>query len=262
MSQAELPLNGSVAVITGAGGGLGRGLTEAFARAGAAVVCQDLREDAAQACADAIATLGPSEPMVWACDVTDSAAVEAMFDEAWSRYGVVDVLVNNAGVQSTPGDGSPDLVGLPQLAAMTDGAWSMMIDVHLTGAFYCSRAMVRRLLEAQRGGSITSIGSIVAMGGVGPIHYAAAKGGIIALMRAIAQSGGRHGIRANTICPGMISTPMTDALPADQEYVRKRTPLGRIGQPSDIAALSVFLAGEGSFITSQTLSPNGGYIST
>jgi 3-oxoacyl-[acyl-carrier protein] reductase len=195
--------------------------------------------------------------------VTDAAAVEAMFTAATERYGPVDVLVNNAGVQSTPGDGSPDATGIEQFVAMSDGGWASMLDIHVNGAFYCSRAMIRRLLEAERGGSIICMSSIVAIGGAGPIHYATAKAALHGLVRSIARNGGPHGIRANAIAPGMISTPMTDALPADQEWVRRRTPLGRIGQPEDVAALAVYLAGdESSFVTGQSISPNGGMLTT
>jgi NAD(P)-dependent dehydrogenase (short-subunit alcohol dehydrogenase family) len=242
-------LDGKVAVITGAGGGLGREMALTFAREGAAVVCQDLREDAASAAAEAVG--GSSVP--WACDVADAAAIEAMFDEATARLGVVN----------TPGDGGPDVLGMDQLLGMTDAAWRTMLDVHATGAFFCTRAMVRRLLEAGRGGSIVCTASISALSGVGPIHYTAAKAAVIGFVRTIAFWGGPHGIRANAICPGMIRTPMTEGRPADEEFIRRRTPLKRIGTPDDVAPLAVYLASdESSFVTAQTISPNGGIIAT
>jgi len=253
-------LDGKTALITGAGGGIGRALAVAFAREGAAVVCHDLDEAAARTTAEAIA--GP-EPLVWACDVTDSAAVDAMVGAAWERLGPVDVLVSNAGVERTPGDGSPDLSGLGQLAGMSDEGWRAMLDIHVTGGFFASRAVVRRLLEASRPGSLVFMSSIVGIGGAGTPHYAAAKAALLGLMRSIARNGGPHGIRANAIAPGMISTPMTDALPDAQEWVRRRTPLGRIGTTEDVAALAVYLAGdESGFVTGQTISPNGGFLTS
>lgn len=255
-------LHAKTALITGAGGGLGRAMAVAFAREGAAVVCQDLREDTAQETAEAVTATG-ARALAWACDVSDSGGVENMLDAATERLGLVDVLVNNAGVQSTPGDGYPDATGIQQLVAMTDSAWASMLAIHLTGSFNCSRAVVSRLLDAEHGGSLVFMSSIVGIGGAGPIHYAAAKAGLQGLMRSIARAGGPNGIRANAIAPGMISTPMTDALPDDQEWVRRRTPLGRIGTPDDVAALAVYLAGdESSFVTGQTISPNGGMLAS
>jgi 3-oxoacyl-[acyl-carrier protein] reductase len=251
-------LGGKVAVITGAGGALGRELALAFASEGAAVVCQDVREDAATLTARSVtAAGGTAEPA--ACDVTDSAAIEQLFDTAAARFGVVDVLVNNAGVENTPGDASGDKVGIEQLAAMGDDGWRAMLEINLTGAFICSRAMIRRLLDAERGGSIICIASIVPLTGYGPVHYAAAKAGMIGMVRNIAVSGGDRGIRANAIAPGMLKTPMSDARPAEQEFVRRRTPLRRLGLPADITPLAVYLASdESSFVTAQTITANGG----
>ena len=255
-------LDGKVAVITGAGGGLGGAMVLACAREGAAVVCQDLREEAAHASADAVIAAGGAA-LAWACDVTDSAAIEEMFDAASAQLGTVNVLVNNAGVQHVPGDGGPELSGLAQLAAMTDESWRAMLDIHLGGAFFCSRAMISRLLDSGDGGggSIICISSIAPLTGYGPIHYSAAKMGLIVFVRSLAVYGGRQGIRANAICPGMIITPMTAAEAENQEWMRKRTPLGRVGLPEDIAPLVVYLASdESSFVTAQSISPNGGVV--
>ena len=249
--------------MTGAAGGLGRAIAIAFAREGAAVVCHDLDGRAAQATADAVAETGAPAPLAWACDVTDAEGMEAMIGVAWERYGAVDVLVSNAGVQSTPGDGYPELTGIEQLAAMGDDAWRAMLEIHVNGGFYASRAVVRRLLDSSRPGSLIFMSSIVGIGGAGSVHYATAKAGLLGLMRSIARNGGPHGIRANAIAPGMISTPMTDALPDDQEWVRRRTPLGRIGTTEDVAGLALYLASdESGFVTGQTISPNGGFLTS
>jgi 3-oxoacyl-[acyl-carrier protein] reductase len=121
--------------------------------------------------------------------------------------------------------------------------------------------MVRHLLACGQPGSIICISSITPMTGYGPLHYSAAKAGLIGFVRTLAVYGGRHGIRANAICPGMILTPMTAEEPANVEWMRRRTPLKRIGAPDDIAPLVVYLASdESSYVTAQSISPNGGVI--
>jgi 3-oxoacyl-[acyl-carrier protein] reductase len=253
-------LDDKVAVVTGAGGGLGRAMSVAFAREGAAVVCQDLVDTAAKATADEITATPGGRAIAWACDVTDSGAIDAMFDAASEQLGVVDVLVNCAGVDRTPGDGFED--GGFQLNHMSDDAWKRMLDIHLNGAFYCSRAMTRRLVDAQRGGSIICVSSIAGLAGWGPPHYATAKAGLLGLVRSLARFGGGFGIRANAICPGVIDTAMTQGVPAPMiDGLKMLTPLGRVGEPADIAAAAVYLAGdESSFVTGQALSPNGGLV--
>jgi 3-oxoacyl-[acyl-carrier protein] reductase len=257
-------LDGKVAVVTGAGGGLGRAMSTRFAREGASVICQDLDEPSLKATVDAIAASGGPEAMPWVCDVAESAAIDAMFAAADERYGLVNVLVNCAGVDRTPGDGSgPD--GMPtelQVTVMSDAGWQRMLDIHLNGAFYCTRAMVRRLVEAEQGGSIICISSIAALAGWGTVHYSAAKGGLLGFVRSLARFGGPLGIRANAICPGVIDTPMVARVsPEAIAGLKMLTPLGRLGTPDDIASAALYLAGdESSFVTGQAISPNGGLV--
>jgi 3-oxoacyl-[acyl-carrier protein] reductase len=253
-------LDGKIAVVTGAGGGLGRETSVRFAQEGARVVCQDLDEGAAKATADAIASAGGPDTLVWSCDVSDSTAIDAMFAAATDRLGVVDVLVSNAGVDHTPGDAFED--GGVQLALMSDAGWQRMLDIHLNGAFYCSRAMVRGLVEAKRGGSIICMSSVAGTSGWGPVHYATAKAGLLGFVRSIARMLGGLGIRANAICPGVIDTAMTRNIPSAMiDGLRLLTPLGRVGEPADIAAAAVYLAGdESAFVTGQAISPNGGLV--
>ena len=257
-------LEGKVAVVTGAGGGLGAAMSLRFAEEGAAVVCQDLDEAAALRTVYAIGELGARPASAWACDVSDSSAINAMFDAARADHGVVDVLVNCAGVDRTPGDGSRDgNVGSDvQVALMSDEGWQRMLDIHLNGAFYCTRAFVAGLVEAEQRGSMICISSIAGLAGWGPVHYATAKAGLLGLVRSVARFCGPHGIRANAICPGVIDTPMSASVaPQMIAGLKMLTPLGRIGEPADVAAAAVYLASdESGFVTGQTLSPNGGLV--
>jgi 3-oxoacyl-[acyl-carrier protein] reductase len=256
-------LGGKIAVVTGAGGGLGRAISMSFAAEGASVACQDLDPGAVKETVDAIAAAGGPEAMDWVCDVTDSSAINDMFDAVDRRYGMATVLVHCAGVARTPDDGSDVHSGDgTQITAMSDAGWQRMLDIHLTGAFYCTRAMMRRLVDAKQGGSVIVISSIAGLAGWGPVHYAAAKGGLLGFIRSLARFCGPLGIRANAICPGVIDTPMTQVVPAQYlEGLKLLTPLGRIGTPDDIAAAAVYLASdESSFVTGQALSPNGGLV--
>ncbi len=134
-----------------------------------------------------------------------------------------------------------------------------MLDIHLNGAFYCTREALRRMLPA-RAGSVIQMSSIAALSGMGVAHYATAKAGLLGLTRALAREVGPRGIRVNAICPGVVDTPMTAAVPAPLvEMMVGQTPLRRLGEPEDIAATAVYLASDDSkFLTGQTLSPNGG----
>jgi 3-oxoacyl-[acyl-carrier protein] reductase len=248
---------GRVVVVTGAGSGLGRAMSEAFAAEGARVVATDLREDTAH---ETVAKLAGKDHLALGGDVSDVAAVERGFEQVEKRYGRIDALVNNAGVDRLPGDGFDQLMkGGLQIVHMEDQAWSRMLAIHLNGAFYCARAAARRMVPAKRG-AIVNIASIAGLAGLGPIHYATAKGGLLGFTRSLARELARFGIRVNAICPGAIDTPMTRAVP---EFalagIKALTPLGRLGEPHEIAAAALFLASDdASFVTGQWLSPNGG----
>jgi 3-oxoacyl-[acyl-carrier protein] reductase len=188
------------------------------------------------------------------------AAVERGFDEVEKRYGRVDVLVNNAGVDRLPGDGFDVLMqGGAQITAMADEAWSRMLAIHLNGAFYCARAAARRMVPAKRG-AIVNISSIAGLAGLGAIHYATAKGGLLGFTRSLARELARFQIRVNAVCPGAIDTPMTRAVPeAALKGIERMTPHGRLGEAHEIAAAVLYLASDdASFVTGQALSPNGG----
>jgi NAD(P)-dependent dehydrogenase (short-subunit alcohol dehydrogenase family) len=252
-----MKLEGRVACVTGGGSGLGRAMSEAFAREGASVAVNDLDAATAEA---TVASLAGEGHLAIPGDVADSAAVTAMFERIASRYGRLDVLVNNAGVDRTPGDAYEKLMETgSQLPHMTDQAWRKMLAIHLDGGFFCSREASKIMIPA-KSGSIINLSSIAGLAGMGPVHYATAKGGLLGMTRSLARELGRQNIRVNAICPGAIDTPMTAKL---SEPIRKgllmATPLGRVGRADEIAALALFLACDDSaFITGQAISPNGG----
>jgi 3-oxoacyl-[acyl-carrier protein] reductase len=254
-----MKLAGRVAFVTGGGSGLGRAIAQVFAREGAAVAVYDLRGEAAK---ETVAGLAGKGHLALAGDVSDAAAVAAAFAELDAAHARLDVLVNNAGVDRLPGDGFDQMLKSgSQLLHMSDEAWTRMLAIHLNGAFFCTREAVRRMLPAGSG-SIIHMSSVAGLSGLGPVHYATAKAGLLGLTRSLARELGRRGIRVNAICPGAIDTPMTAAI---GENLRKAllavTPLGRLGTPDEIAALALFLASDdGGFVTGQAISPNGGIV--
>ncbi|MGH0028298.1 MAG: SDR family NAD(P)-dependent oxidoreductase [Myxococcota bacterium] len=247
-----------IAFVTGGGSGLGRAIAEAFAAEGAAVAVFDLRGDAAQ---QTIEALPGSGHLALAGDVSDAAAVAAAFDRVDQTHGRLDVLVNNAGVDRLPDDGHEQMMTTGYSTEhMSDEAFVRMQAIHLHGAFFCTREAVRRMVPAGRGGSILNMSSIAGLGGFGAVHYCTAKAGLLGLTRSLARELGRAKIRVNAICPGAIDTPMTQGM---SEGILKgltaATPLQRMGTAQEIAALALFLASDdGSFITGQAVSPNGG----
>ncbi len=270
-----MKLQDRVALITGAGSGIGRAIALLFAEQGARVVANDIALPAAE---QTVAAMKPGQGRAVRADVADSAQVRAMFEEIGRAGGRLDVLVNNAGIARAPGE---DVEGRLQRSearlgellspegitthwditqAMSDDVWRRMIAVHLDGTFFCTREALR-LMSGQDRGVIINISSVAGLTGleVAP-HYSAAKGGILAFTRAVAREVASRNIRVNAICPGFIDTPMTEALgPVRRLMITRQTPLGRWGEPRDIAATALFLASDdAAFFTGQWLSPNGG----
>jgi 3-oxoacyl-[acyl-carrier protein] reductase len=250
-----MKLAGRVAFVTGGGSGLGRAIAQAFAREGARVAVNDLVGSAAK---ETVAALAGDGHLALAGDVTDSARVAEMFAEVERAHGRLDVLVNNAGVDHVPGDGLEDMAR-SQILHMGDEGWTRMLAIHLNGAFFCAREAVRRMLPANSG-SIINMSSIAGLGGLGTLHYSTAKAGLLGFTRSLARQVGRQGIRVNAICPGAIDTPMSRRIPEPMmKGLLMLTPLGRVGQPEEIAALALYLASDdGAFVTGQAISPNGG----
>jgi NAD(P)-dependent dehydrogenase (short-subunit alcohol dehydrogenase family) len=256
-----MKLDGRVALITGGGGGLGRATALVLAGEGAAVIVNDVNRDAAEATA---AACGASSAALVA-DVSDSAAVKAMFDEITSRWGRLDVLVNNAGISSLA-DGpeataTTDAPPVPEILALRDEAWHRMLRVHLDGTFFCTRGAVR-LMAARGKGSIICISSIAGLAGIGPLHYSTAKGGILGFVRSLARQLGPLGIRINAVCPGAIDAGMTKLHDREEvEAYLPLIPLGRLGEADEIGRAVLYLASDdSSYTTGQWLSPNGGAV--
>jgi NAD(P)-dependent dehydrogenase (short-subunit alcohol dehydrogenase family) len=245
-------LDGKVAVVTGGGGGLGSLAARAFAAAGADVVLVGRTAEKLRATEEAVRGAGRRAAAIVA-DVTRSADVNRMVEQAVGAFGRVDLLLNNAGVTS------------PKTAVeMTDDDWHRIMDTSATGAFYCSRA-VAPVMMRQREGCIISVGSILSTRGMAKrTAYSAAKAAVMNLTRALALELGPHGIRVNAIAPTVIVTDLNRELVRTQpqlyQAVLDRTPLGRLGEPEDIAGALVFLASPAArFITGQTLFIDGGY---
>jgi NAD(P)-dependent dehydrogenase (short-subunit alcohol dehydrogenase family) len=240
-----------VALITGAGSGLGREMALLFAREGAYVVINDIDPEAGERTSEEI---GDAAIFV-AGDVSDDASVKGIFDAVRESHGRLDVSVHNAGVMDPRDEGVTDT---------PLDVWQRVLDINLTGVFLCCRHAVPLMLDTEGNSSLINIASFVAlMGAASPqIAYTASKGGVLAMTRELAVVYARHGIRANAICPGPIRTPLLEYLISDEDKRRNRLnhiPAGRFGEPSDIANAAVYLASdESDWVTGTEFNVDGG----
>ena len=244
-----MKLKDKVAVVTGAGSGLGRAIALRFAEEGARIVVAELNEATAQETLKQVHGKG-REAFAVTTDVSDAGSVASLFKSLDERDWSVDILVNNAGNadQMTP------------THEMTDEGWFSIINVHLTGTFYCTREALRRMLP-HGGGVIVNIASAAGQRGLpGACSYTAAKGGIIAFTKGVAQEYAAHGVRVNCIAPGWIETPILEKLPDElRAGAAQMVPLARIGKPEEVASTALFLASDdSSYFIGQVLNPNGG----
>ena len=243
-----MSLNGQVALVTGATRGIGKAIALALARDGATVVGTATSEAGAATISEYLAAAGVAGRGT-VLNVTDAAGVDALLAEIEKREGPIAVLVNNAGITQDN-----------LLLRMKDAEWDAVLDTNLKSVFRLSRGVLRGMMKA-RYGRIVNITSVVgASGNPGQVNYSAAKAAIGGLTRSLAQEIGSRGITVNCVAPGFIDTDMTRALPeAAREALLGRIPLGRLGQPEDIAAAVAFLASrEAGYVTGATLHVNGG----
>ncbi len=247
-------LEGKVAVVTGAGGGIGKGIVLRLAEEGADAVLADLDPEAARRVAEQVLALG-RRALVVATDVSDSESVAGLVRGTLAWAGRIDILVNNAGVEF-----------LRPVFEISEAEWDKTLDVNLKGAWLCSQAVARAMVEAGGRGKIINIGSILSeMPVPGEPHYAASKGGILMLTRALALDLAPYEINVNAIGPGVIRNGLSSkgclSDPASAERVRVGIPLRRFGSPRDIGHAVVFLASEeASYVTGAMLYVDGGVI--
>jgi 3-oxoacyl-[acyl-carrier protein] reductase len=245
---------GKVAVVTGGAQGIGAATARRLAEEGAVVAVVDLTAERAQSTVEEISAQGGTA-RAYGCDVADEEAVAATFAQVVEDLGGLHILVNNAGITRDN-----------LLFKMPKSDWDAVLAVNLTSAFNCSQAAQRYMVK-QNYGKIVSLSSRSALGNRGQANYAAAKAGIQGLTATLAIELGRYNINVNAVAPGYIATAMTAATAErvgttperHQELVAERTPLGRVGQPEEIASVVAFLASDdASYVSGQTLYVNGG----
>jgi 3-oxoacyl-[acyl-carrier protein] reductase len=238
-------LTGMTALVTGASGGIGSAVAKALAAQGARVALSGTREDALKAVAADL----PHDPVILPCNLGDREAVDGLIPWAIEALGQLDILVNNAGVTRD------NLV-----MRMKDEEWDDVIRINLEAAFRLIRAASKPMMKARFGRIITITSVVGATGNPGQANYAASKGGLTAMSKALAQELASRSITVNCVAPGFITSPMTDGLPeAQKEALLSRIPLGALGEGTDIAAGVVYLASrDAGYVTGQTLHINGG----
>ena len=244
-------LTGKVALVTGASRGIGQAAAIELAKAGADIIVNFIGNEAvAQETVEAIEALGRKAIKIKA-NVGDADDVQAMVDEAHATFGHIDILVNNAGITRD---------GL--LIRMKDSDWDEVLNINLKGVYLVTKA-VAKLMVKQRAGRIINMTSVSGVtGNVGQANYAAAKAGVIGFTKTCAKELAARGITVNAIAPGFIETAMTDVLPEKiKEGIAATVPLGRMGQPEEIAGVVAFLASDfASYITGQVLNVDGGMV--
>ncbi len=243
-------LENKVALITGAGSGIGRETAVMFAKEGAKMVIGDVNEQGGLETVAEIKAAG-GDGYFAKLDVTNKAQVRQVIKDAVDKYGRLDVLINNAGITQDA-----------FLTKMTDDQWAKVINVNLSGVFFCSQAAAE-VMMAQGSGVIINASSIVGLeGNIGQVNYSATKAGLIGMTKTLAKELGRKGVRVNAVAPGFIRTPMTAAVPDKiLEMMKEKTPLLRLGETKDIAYAYLYLASdEANFVNGAILSVDGGLV--
>ncbi len=242
-------LEGKVAIVTGAGRGLGKGIAVKLAKEGAKVIVSDVATDNAEECVKEIRDAG-GDATAFCGNIAKLDEVNALFNKTVETYGKVDIVVNNAGINRDS-----------MLHKMTDEQWDSVIAVNLTGTFYMAREAAKRMRE-QESGRIVNISSMSWMGNIGQSNYAASKAGIVGLTKTATRELARKGVTCNAICPGFIETDMTRGVPEKVWNIMvEKIPAGRAGSPEDVANLVAFLSSdEAAYINGQVIEVSGGMI--
>ena len=244
-----MKLKNKVALITGAAQGIGRAIATTLAQQGANVVVADIQLEKAETTAKEITAETGQKVIAVHVDVVDSASVKAMIDRTIDEFERIDILVNNAGITRDS-----------LIMRMKEADWDLVLNINLKGTFNCSKAVVRPMMRQHYGRivNITSVSGLI--GQVGQTNYSASKAGIIGFTKALAREVGSRKITVNAIAPGLVKTALTIDLPEElKDMFIEMTPLGRYGEPEDIAnAVAFLVSDEASYITGQVLSVDGG----
>jgi 3-oxoacyl-[acyl-carrier protein] reductase len=237
-------LKGKVAIITGAAKGIGFSTAQRFAEEGAIVILADMNLEAVKGAAAQI-----QGAQAYAMNVTDRASIQAAVDQVMQKQGRIDILINNAGITQDA-----------RLVKMTEAQFDAVIDVNLKGVFNCTQLIVPHMLEAKSGAIVNASSVVGIYGNFGQTNYSATKFGVIGFTKTWARELGPKGIRVNAICPGFIATEMIKAMPENiLQDIERRSWLGRLGTPEEIANVYLFLASnEASFINGVALEVSGG----
>lgn len=247
-------LDGKIAVVTGAGSGLGRGIAEGYAQFGASVAIVDINYEDAKEVESGITSAGGSA-IALRCSVANTQDVRGVTGSVIKRFGHIDILVNNAGIGRRA-----------NAECMTDEDWDDVIDINLKGTFLLCREVGKEMIKRGKGGRIINMASITGLVGVetGNANYSASKGGIIAMTRCLAIEWAKYNILVNAIAPSHTRTPLIEKLikekPDTEKYFLSNIPIGRLGESQDIVGPAIFLASDAScFITGHTLVVDGGH---